>query len=54
MINLHFPLRFFGTAPRGLMMRLGRGGVGKGPAVWRAVHSLRRYSWITCGRASAD
>ena len=41
-ISLHFPDRFLGTAPSGLIMKSGSGGEGKGPAVWPAEHSAAR------------
>ena len=42
MMRRHFPERFLGTAPRGLTMKLGRGGVEKGPAVCPAAPSFWR------------
>ena len=48
MLSLHFP-DLLGTAPKGLMMKSGRGGDKKEPAVRPSVHSLAMYALITSG-----
>ena len=45
---------FLGTASRGLMSRLGWGGVGNGPAVLPDLHSSARCAEITSGRTLAE
>ena len=52
--HVHFPERFFGTARRGLTIKVGKGGDENGPALWRIVHSLAKYSVTMWGQASAD
>ena len=39
----HLPDLFFGTAPKGLTTKAGRGGEGKGPTVCLASHSAAKY-----------
>ena len=54
MISRHFLERFFGTAPKGLTVKVENGGDRNGPAVRPAAHSLLMYSLMTWGRDIAD
>ena len=48
-ISRHFLERFFGTAPKGLTVKVEKGGDRNGPAVRPTAHSLLMYSLMTWG-----